>query len=175
MKKLIALVIVVGMMAAGCTGSFELTKKVYNFHRDQEGKWTDELIFLGCVILPVYSLATLGDAIIFNTIEFWTEENPLNKAEAPTKTIIGKGEDKVVMSYGSDGSVAIDSFKTEAHDASLVLSRTDDGIVVSDAEGNTLYTSCSDENGISVYDADGTLVKRFSHQQMRIAKRQFLR
>jgi hypothetical protein len=35
------------------------------------------------VILPVYGLCTLGDALIFNSIEFWGGENPIQKASAP--------------------------------------------------------------------------------------------
>ena len=47
MKKFVAMLIVAAFFAAGCTGSFGLTKKVYQFHRGQDGKWMDELVFLG--------------------------------------------------------------------------------------------------------------------------------
>ena len=45
----------------------------------------DEIAFLGCIILPAYTIATLGDALIFNSIEFWGGENPIKEtASQPT-------------------------------------------------------------------------------------------
>lgn len=77
MKKLLAFLIIGCIVfAAGCTGSFKLTKSVHKWQTGFENKWVDEVAFLGCIIIPVYELATLGDAIIFNTIEFWTGESP---------------------------------------------------------------------------------------------------
>src|SRR3990167_719927 len=64
MKRILASVILVVFVATGCTGSFNLTKKVYNFHRSQSDKWADELCFLLVVLVPVYSLATFADAIV---------------------------------------------------------------------------------------------------------------
>ena len=82
MKRVVFGLLAVCVFATGCTGSFMLTRKVYNFHRTMDDKWVDELAFLGCIILPVYGLATLGDAIIFNSIEFWSGENPIEEVKA---------------------------------------------------------------------------------------------
>src|ERR1700733_5910107 len=68
MKKTIAVVLIVALFTTGCTGSFNLTRKVYNFHRSQTDKWSDELCFLLVVLIPVYSIATFADAIVFNSI-----------------------------------------------------------------------------------------------------------
>ena len=46
MKKTIAVVLIAALFTTGCTGSFNLTRKVYNFHRSQPDKWSDELCFL---------------------------------------------------------------------------------------------------------------------------------
>ena len=40
-------------------------------------KFVNELVFLGLCILPAYELCTLGDALIFNSIEFWGGQNPI--------------------------------------------------------------------------------------------------
>ena len=37
----------------------------------------NNLIFWGLNIIPVYGLFFLGDAIIFNVIEFWSGSNPI--------------------------------------------------------------------------------------------------
>ena len=34
----------------------------------------NELVFLGCTILPVYGLAYLVDIVALNTIEYWSGE-----------------------------------------------------------------------------------------------------
>jgi hypothetical protein len=85
MKKVLSL-LMVGLfilLGTGCTGTFEMTKKVNSWHRGMDSKWADEGLFLGCVIIPVYGLTTLGDAFIFNTLEFWGEENPMADVQGP--------------------------------------------------------------------------------------------
>ena len=65
------------ILSVGCTGPFALTKKVHEWQTSPEEKWVDEAAFLGCVILPVYGISSLADAVIFNSVEFWTGENPM--------------------------------------------------------------------------------------------------
>ncbi len=57
----------------GCYGSFPLTKIVYEFN----GKVTDDktvhsVVFWLFAILPVYYVAAIGDAVVFNLLEYWT-------------------------------------------------------------------------------------------------------
>ena len=151
MKKLIAsLLIGCIVLGAGCTGPFKLTKGVHKWQTGFENKWVDEAAFLGCIILPVYGLATLGDAIIFNSVEFWTGENPMDtvKLERDGKT--------VEMSLQADGSIRVSGGQQ-----TLILERTDMGVTAKDASGNVMYRSVKDKNNlISVYDASGKLIKR---------------
>lgn len=77
MKRAVTGLLVAGFLLGGCTGSFQMTRNVYNFHRSHTDQWQDELLFLAVAILPIYSLATLGDALVFNSIEFWTGRNPV--------------------------------------------------------------------------------------------------
>ncbi|QHI70442.1 DUF3332 family protein [Tichowtungia aerotolerans] len=84
MKKILLSVITLSILLTGCTGPFVLTKKVHTWQTSFEDKWVDEVAFLGCIILPVYSLSTLADGLIFNSVEFWTGENPMDSVEAPS-------------------------------------------------------------------------------------------
>lgn len=173
MKKLVALMVLVAMVSAGCTGSFMLTKKVYNFHRGQEGKWMDELFFLGTVVLPVYGLATLGDAIIFNSIEFWTDENPIEaKAQSDESIVLEQGDAQAVLTYArSDGSLHIN-----ADDTSLTLERNRHGVAVRDETGRIVYTAMTHDDGtITVYNGKHQLVKKVSPEQVTVAKRQLFK
>ena len=165
MKRLIGLVLAVAFLTVGCTGSFVLTKNVYDFHRNQDGKWMDELMFLGAVILPVYGLATAADAIVFNTIEFWTEENPL-LAKAVGKTRIVNSA--VKMTQESSNKVRIDSLEEAA---ALIIERSDDGVIAKDDRGNILYISKTNtDGGISVYNSDEKLIRKFSQRQVLAAR-----
>lgn len=83
MKKFIPLVLIASILLTGCTGPFVLTKNLHTWQTSFEDKWVDEVAFLGCIILPVYGLATLADGLIFNSVEFWTGENPMDSASAP--------------------------------------------------------------------------------------------
>jgi hypothetical protein len=84
MKKFIPALLIASVLLAGCTGPFQLTKNLHKWQTNvSEERWTEEVVFLGCVIIPVYELCTLADVLIFNSIEFWGGENPIQKASAP--------------------------------------------------------------------------------------------
>lgn len=163
MRRFLAVFLALAVFSTGCTGSFVLTKKVYKFHREQEDKWMDELIFLGAVILPVYGLATLGDAVIFNSIEFWTESNPLEEAKVSNQKTLTKDDLEAVLTY----SKASDDIKLNINDTSLIFERTSLGTTVKDAEGKTIYISRKGADGsVSVYDGNKKLVKHFPSEKI---------
>ena len=84
MRKIIPALLIGSILLTGCTGPFQLTKNLHKWQTTvSDDQWAQEVVFLGCVILPVYGLATLGDALIFNSIEFWGGENPIQNASAP--------------------------------------------------------------------------------------------
>ena len=153
MKKFISFLLVGCIVfSVSCTGPFKLTKRVHKWQTSFENKWVDEVAFLGCVILPVYSLSTLGDAIIFNSIEFWTGDNPMD-AEAVKLEEDGQ---TVKMALQEDGSIRISDGQKV-----LNLERTENGVTAEDASGNVIYQAVKGEdNRVSVYDASGNLVKR---------------
>jgi hypothetical protein len=86
MKKLIFALVLAGMVIShtGCFGEFGLTRKVYTFNQNAGGKFVNQLVFWGLLIIPVYEVASVLDLVIFNTIEFWTGSNPV--AMAPCET-----------------------------------------------------------------------------------------
>jgi hypothetical protein len=64
---------------SACFGSFNLTRKLYAFNKDvSKDKFVRELVFLGLNIVPIYSIAGFVDAVVANTIEFWTGTNPID-------------------------------------------------------------------------------------------------
>ncbi|MFN7135691.1 MAG: DUF3332 family protein [Myxococcales bacterium] len=99
--------------SAGCFGRFPLLHKVYEFNQGIGNKLLRQLLFWGLLIIPVYEVAALADAVIFNLVEFWTGGGAGGEFEARL----------------DDGSL----LKSERLSAStLVLRRTVDGRVVSE-------------------------------------------
>lgn len=173
MKKTIAVLVLAAFVTTGCTGSFNLTKKVYNFHRSkQPDKWADELGFLVVALLPIYGFATFADAIVFNSIEFWTGENPVayNPGDQKIKTV-QNGKDKIILSYNpKTDEIAIIPQKNQKQN--LTLARFDDGsVAIKDQKGELLYISKKNPNGdISIFDKNDKLVKNFSAEEVSLAK-----
>jgi hypothetical protein len=78
-RGLVLGVVTLGLFgSSACFGSFQATKKVYAFNKGVGDKWVVEVVFLAMNIVPVYSIAAFADAVVFNSIEFWTGENPMS-------------------------------------------------------------------------------------------------
>ncbi|MGL5681498.1 MAG: DUF3332 domain-containing protein [Marinifilaceae bacterium] len=101
MKRKFNQLVAVTLLAAssvtmsGCFGSFALTTKLHDWNSSVSNhKFVNELVFLGMCILPAYELCVLGDAIIFNSIEFWGGNNPIamKAGEVETETIKHRGQ-----------------------------------------------------------------------------------
>ena len=84
-----------------------------DWNQGVSNKFVNELIFLAFHIVPVYEIAYLADALVLNSIEFWSGSNPtasigevktvqgengeyLVKTNENGYTITKKGEDKSV-------------------------------------------------------------------------------
>ena len=75
MKKIInfsVMLVAASILFSSCIGSFQLTSKVKNYNDNIGSKWVNELVFVAFCIVPVYELAALADALVLNSIEFWT-------------------------------------------------------------------------------------------------------
>lgn len=155
MKKFIITTMVAGVLASGCTGSFKLTKNLHTWQTSFEEKWVDEVAFLGCIILPVYGISTLCDAIVFNSFEFWTGDNPI------TTVSIEQNGQKAQVAFMEDGKVRIETETGKV----LLLEKTEAGVTAQDTEGNTLYTSTTNGTTVTVADASGNVIKTFEKTQ----------
>ena len=96
MKKIInfsVMLVAASILFSSCIGSFQLTTKLKNYNDNIGSKWVNELVFVAFCIVPVYELAALADALVLNSIEFWTGKKTLADA-GETKTIKNsKGQD----------------------------------------------------------------------------------
>ncbi len=178
MKKFMALLLVLTVTTSiGCTGSFNLTRKVYDAHRSQSDKWADELVFLVVAILPIYGIATWCDAIIFNSIEFWTDENPIVYNPNGPKKFVSKDGDKLVMSYDEESDqITMTATAADGTTETIILERTDAAVIAKDTEGNILSSSMRKDNGdMTLYNDQIQMVKSISADQFEDLKQQLLK
>lgn len=84
MKRIISalLAVAVAMVSLqGCYGKMALTRKVYGVNSEVKDKYLRTLVSWVFVIAPVYMASVLADFILFNTIEFWSGDNPIAAGE----------------------------------------------------------------------------------------------
>jgi hypothetical protein len=105
--KGIALVLVaaMGALSAGCFGKFQLTRKVYDMNKEIDEKYVRSAVTWIFVIIPVYGFAALADLIVFNVIEFWSGENPVDSA--PATKVFEQGNGRAVLTLSRDGSATV--------------------------------------------------------------------
>ncbi len=76
---MIPIVLLLCLVLCSCVGPFNLTSNVLDWNNSINGgrSWLGEIVFLVFVWVPVYGICMIGDALIFNTIEFWGGTNPI--------------------------------------------------------------------------------------------------
>jgi hypothetical protein len=172
MKRVLASVMILALFASGCTGPFNLTKKVYNFHRSQSDKWADELCFLLVALTPIYGLATFADAIIFNSIEFWGGKNPVEASTQSQSRLAKQGNEKVFMTYNPK----TDQVHVAAvGNRGVIFEKTEAAVTAKNDKGDVLYSSVQGKNGeVTIYDGKGQLVKEYPAGQIALLKEKYL-
>ena len=150
--KLAATVMVCGaFLFSSCIGSFGLHSKLLSWNESIGNKFVNELVYLAFNIIPVYGICYLADALVINSIEFWSGSNPV--ADTGTvKTIETK-----------DGTYAIETKKDGYHiqkegeekAVDLVFNETDKSwSVEADGESTKLLKFTGDDE-VVMYLPDG--------------------
>lgn len=158
---------------SGCYGPFNLTRRLHAWNGHAGGKWEQEFLFLLLVWAPVYGFTSLTDAILFNSLEFWTGDNPVTPPRASgsrkTKRFTRAGED-VVLSYvpaQDHARLSVQQFRNGQPAGALRVEQRDGVAVGSDAQGRVLLTAQTRaDGGVLVRDANGQPVASYSSSQV---------
>ncbi len=67
---------------SSCIGPMNASKRLHTWNREVENRWAGEGVFLVLRVVYIYPLAFLGDVLIFNSIEFWGGNNPIDPPSA---------------------------------------------------------------------------------------------
>jgi len=164
MKRLsrgISTALAVTLLTSGCYGSFNLTRQVYHWNGQVQEKWPREFMFLILTWVPIYGLAGLGDAIIFNSLEFWQGKNPVEAPPAAAVSIrrLARSTDEAVLAYApisKDGQLLIEQFRDGQPAPSVRLQRRGELSVGTDRDGRVVLTAQTlADGGILIRDSRG--------------------
>ena len=139
-RRPVAIAVLLGFLpfASACFGSFNLTRKAYQFNKGVSGdKWVRWLVFM--VMSPIYPLAGLVDVLFANSVEFWSGNNPITAQLAPQTVVGPNGEVASLIPVENGARIVLTEPSGAVHTATLL--REAPGVV-------------------AAYDADGRLVQR---------------
>lgn len=161
--KALTFALCASFMFSSCIGSFSLWHSVLDWNQQTtDNKFVNELIFVALCIVPVYEIAIFADVIVFNSIEFWTGENPvltgeLSKVETDNGSYsISRKADGYIIAK-EDGQKMELSFDTDAQTWSVEADNQMYPLLTMNGDGTAILHK---PNGMDVavsLDASGTL------------------
>jgi len=169
------------LQVSGCFGSFALTKKIYGFNQGvHENKFVQWALFLGFTIIPVYGVGAMVDALVFNSVEFWTGSNPLASAETRedgTRVVQLSPTDTLRLSRDGERGVMRVELEREGQAPQVrYFEPLEDGMAVRDEAGALVVRARERVDGaLEVTDASGTAVTVHSREAVAQAREAFFR
>jgi hypothetical protein len=148
---------------SACFGRFALTQAIYDFNKDglSDNFVLQELVFLGLVILQVYTIGAFIDAILLNPIEIFTGTNPIAGGPVTGESrVVDLGDgDTLTVTQGADG-LHLQRTRGGVTEG-FVLTNGRDGMVLTDGEGEVMATTRRlNDGGFEVLDGNGRLLAR---------------
>jgi len=178
LRKRIVAAIVVGSfltVTTACYGPFNLTRNVYHWNSNIKGsgevneKWMKEFVFFGMIIIPVYMFSALLDAFIFNSIQFWSGDNPVKASEpgddGQTKVVQVGGLTMRWTATSNGATVTYERHGIVERRATIETNAT--GYRLIDETGALLAEAEKGQDGsVTLLDHDCQVVKRWTSDQL---------
>ena len=175
-RRMSCLMVAAMLAMSGCFGPFNLTRRLYRWNTQVQGKWEREFMFILLAWAPVYGLTLVGDAVVFNSLEFWTGNNPVDpppRAGLPslpqTKRIV-RGDEEAVLTYtmAVDGpQLTIQQFRAGQPAGTLQVKRRDGKTIGLDGDGHVVLTAESFADGrVLVTDGHGQRLASYPGEQV---------
>lgn len=178
LRRTIASCLIVSFVTvtSACYGPFNLTRNVYHWNSNIKGsgevndKWMKEFVFFGMIVVPVYMFSALLDAFVFNSIQFWSGDNPIKvtyDAEGRIKEV-RSGETTITVSAPPQGAVEViySTNGTVLRRATII--ETSGGYRLVDEAGHPLSeVELSSDGGVRWLNGDCQVAGAVSAQQAR--------
>lgn len=166
----VGVVLVLFSASTACYGPFNLTRTVHKWNGTVKGsgevsaKWMKELIFLALVIVPVYQVSTLADVLVFNSIEFWSGDNPIKVAD---QDVPGDTRRAVVV-RSADGRVARIEYRRGAEVVGTARIAEAHGRyrLFSEQGEERLSVEATADGGLTVLDPNGRVLETISAERV---------
>lgn len=148
---LIAVLLSGSLLFSSCVGSFGLFNRLSSWNQSLGNKFVNELVFLALNIIPVYGVAYVADALVINSIEFWTGSNPMASV-GDVKEVKGENGNYLVKTLENGYSIT-----KEGETASMDLiydKEANTWNVVTEGEATPLV-KMNDDNTADLYLPEG--------------------
>jgi hypothetical protein len=171
---------VLSLHVSGCFGKFSLTRAMWDFNKNISGnKFIQWAVFLVMVIVPVYAVGTLVDALIINSIEFWTGSNPISSTGTPdgdTRVVrLGPGETLRLSRDADSGVMKVELERQGQPPVVRYFEPLEEGMAVRDEAGALLIQAREQADGsVTVTDAAGTTMAMHSPEAVAQARQVLL-
>lgn len=184
-SKTVSTVLVVTLLnlTVACYGPFNLTRNVYHWNSGIKGsgevneKWMKELVFFGMIVIPVYMISALLDAFVFNSIQFWTGDNPVKASDGSDGQVrvVQIGDTTITMTLAKDGNSADVTYSQAGRVMkSARIVRIEQGYQLVDQDDRPLYVAeMSVDGGVNFVDRDCQLIDQLSGDQLRLGIARF--
>lgn len=161
-KTVLSIALASSILFTSCLGQFAAFNKLRDWNDGlTDNKFLDNLIFWALNIVPVYGLFFLGDAIIFNVIEFWSGSNPVAMAEGEYETQYATVDGVNYKMTATKNSMTIEALDGENKGQVLTLTynESESAWFTQDKEGNLIKLSGIEDGFQYVYLPNGEAVK----------------
>jgi len=158
--RMVLAVLALGVFVSSCYGPFELTRKLWKWNGSVGDKWVNEGVFLVlAVVVPVYGAASFVDAVVLNSVEFWTGKSMLESKA----TTIKEGELQAVLTPQGDGRVmSIAIYRNgDLIQTAVIKPALDGSMQASTLDGSKLVSRTCEDGTVEVSRSDGTLVASY--------------
>lgn len=88
----LTLLLTIGYVNTGCFGEFRVFNQVAQWNNSMGEDVVKEIVFILFWIVPVYEVCLFVDAVVLNTIEYWTGEAVVGLKEGEIKEKIFAGK-----------------------------------------------------------------------------------
>ncbi|HXX76192.1 MAG TPA: DUF3332 family protein [Nitrospiraceae bacterium] len=180
-RRGVALAVITSFMSVttACYGPFNLTRNVYHWNSEIKGsgevneKWMKEFVFFGMIIIPVYMISALLDAFIFNSLQFWTGNNPVKISRGPDGQIeaVQFRDQTIHVAWSDDHRSAAVTYRQDGQVIKTALIVEDgNGYRLTEGSGQSLYrTEEAVDGGLNIVDGECRLVDHVSFDRLQQA------
>ena len=129
----------VPVTTSGCFGSFQLTRKIYEFNRDlSSDRWVRWFGFLAMSFFLVYPVAGIIDLAFANSIEFWGGSNPFAAIDGKTRYAYGPNGEIAAATLVAPGEIDVVLTSADGQVQHLRIVREPESLIAYDGEGQLL-------------------------------------